>query len=153
MDSGVVIAVIIWVAIAIVARLNIPIISPILRWWWNISFTIAAYIPFCGWMSIFIITKGDEKAKKRKEELVNIGRSTDDMAFNSLEESAKREQAEREAREAQQRAEREALEEDLRGRAYRSLGTRDVTLNSDGSMAKIGNGDYVPVNELKKELR
>lgn len=153
MDSGVVIAVIIWVAIAIVARLNIPIISPILRWWWNISFTIAAYIPFCGWMSIFIITKGDEKAKKRKEELVNIGRSTDDMAFNSLEESAKREQAEREAREAQQKAEREALEEDLRGRAYRSLGTRDVALNSDGSMGKIGNGDWVPVNELKKDLR
>lgn len=153
MDSGVVIAIIIWVAIAIVARLNIPIISPILRWWWNISFTIAAYIPFCGWMSIFIITKGDENAKKRKEELVNIGRSTDDMAFNSLEESAKREQAEREAREAQQKAEREALEEDLRGRAYRSLGTRDVTLNSDGSMGKIGNGDWMPVNELKKDLR
>ncbi|MBQ7097359.1 MAG: hypothetical protein IJN96_04705 [Clostridia bacterium] len=153
MDSGVVIAVIIWVAVAIIARLNIPIISPILRWWWNISFTIAAYIPFCGWMSIFIITKGDEKAKKRKEELVNIGRSTDDMAFNSLEQSAKREEAEREVRAAQQKAEREALEEDLKGRAYRALGTRNVTLNSDGSMAKVGDGDFVPVNELKKELR
>lgn len=152
MNSSIIIAVIIWITMGIVARLDIPIISPFLRWWWNISFTIAAYIPFCGWMTIFIITKGDKTAKKRKEELMNVGRSTDDVAFYNLEQSAIREQAEREAREAQRKAERETLEEDLKGRAYRSLGTRDVTLNSDGSMVKIGNSDYVPVNEFKKNL-
>ena len=50
--------------------------------------------------------------------MINIGRNTDDVAFDALEKSAKREQAEQEARAAQREAEREermALEEDLRG--------------------------------------
>ena len=88
--------------------------------------------------------------------MINIGRNTDDVAFDALEKSAKLEQAEQEARAAQREAERKermALEEDLRGRAWRSIGTRDVTLNSDGSKAKVGDNDWVSVEELKRNLK
>lgn len=150
------IAIIIVVVLRIVAGLNIPVISKIIRWWWNLSFKIAAHIPFCGWMSHFIITKGDKNAEAAKEHYVNIGRKTDNIAVDMLEQSAARAKAEQEAYQtqlAQEEAERRALEEDLRGRAYRTLGTRDVRLNSDGSMAKVGNSDYISTEELKKKLQ
>jgi len=58
-------------------------------------------------------------------------------------------QAEQEQREAERRAQ----EEDLRRSAYQKYGTRDVTLNSDGSMAKFGDRDYVSTEEMKKQLK
>lgn len=149
------IAIIIVVVLRIVAGLNIPVISKIIRCWWNLGFKIAAHIPFCGWMSHLIITKGDKNAEAEKSHYVNIGRKTDNIAVDMLEQSAARAKAEQEAYQAQlaqEEAERRALEEDLRGRAYRTLGTRDVQLNSDGSKAKVGDGDYISTEELKKEL-
>ena len=155
MEPGI-IAIIILVVFRVVAGLNIPIISTILRCWWNLSFKLAAFIPFCGWMSHLIITKGDKNAEAEKEHYVNIGRETDNATADMLEQSAARAKAEQEAYQAQlaqEEANRKALEEDLRGRAYRELGTRDVNLNSDGSKAKIGNSDYIPTEELKEKLK
>ncbi len=154
MEPGI-IAIILFVSIRIVAGLNIPILSTIIRAWWNISFKIASFIPFCGWMAHFIITKGDPQAEAEKAHYVEVGRQTDDATIDMLEQSAEREKAQQaayEAEQAQREANRRALEDDLRARAYNKYGTRDVHLNSDGSMAKIGNGDYVPVNDLKEHL-
>ena len=151
----IIIALIVLVAIRIIAGLNIPILSTILRAWWNISFKIAAFIPFCGWMAHLIITKGDEQAEAEKEHYVNVGRETDNATGEMLERSAARAKAEEEAyqaRRAQEEAERNALEEDLRRRTYNAYGTRDVHLNSDGSKVRVGDSDYVSTEEFKRSL-
>ena len=147
-----IIAILIFVAIGILARLRIPVLSAILRAWWNISFTIAAFIPFCGWMSNFIIATDDDE-KKQKEDLVDIGRETDGAAVDGLNESAQRDLAEAEARRMQAAEANRALDDELNAAAYKKYGTRNVTLNSDGSMAKIGDGEYVSVEQLKKTLQ
>lgn len=156
MDSQIIIAFIIFIAIRIIAGLNIPILSAVLRAWWNISFKIAAFIPFCGWMTHLIITKGDKQAKIEKEHYVNIGRETDDATAEMLERSAERAKAEEAARQVQreqEEANRRALEEDLRSRAYNKYGTRDVHLNSDGSKVRIGDSDFVSTEEFKKAVK
>ena len=152
MDSGAIIAIVIWVAIAIVARLNIPVISPIVRWVWNIFFTFAAFIPFCGWMTIFIVAK-DEDEKKAKKEIVETGLANDGDIIDDVAGASEREQKEREAYETQKKAEREALEKDLSKRAYEAFGTSNITLNSDGSMVKIENGEYMSVDAFKKATK
>lgn len=154
MEAGF-IAIIILVVIRVLAGLNIPIISTVLRWWWNIGLKIAAYIPFCGWMSRFIITKGDERAEAEKAHYVNVGRETDKATGEMVERAAARAKAEQEAdraRRAQEEANRKELEENLRGRAYREWGTRDVHLNSDGSKVRIGDGDYMSIKEFEDSL-
>lgn len=155
MEAGI-IAVVIFVAIRVLAGLNIPVLSTIMRAWWNISFSLAAYIPFCGWMTHLIITKGDKAAEANKARLVEIGRQTDDATAEMLERSAERakaEQAAYEAQRAEEEANRKALEEDLRGRAYNAYGTRDVHLNSDGSKVRVGDGDFVSTEEFKKSMQ
>lgn len=155
MEAGI-IAIIILVAIRVIAGLHIPILSAVIRAWWNISFKIAAFIPFCGWMSHFIIVeKGDAAAEAEKEHYVSVGQDTDKATADMLEESAARAKAEQEAYEAQRAQEEEsrrAMEEDLRNRAYNALGTRDVHLNSDASKVRVGDNDFVPIDEFKKSL-
>ena len=149
----IIIAVIVFVAIRIIAGLDIPVLSVILRGWWNISFKISAFIPFCGWMTCFIITKGDEKAKAEKEFYRNVGRETDNAAGEMLERSAERARAEEAARQRQMEIEaenRRNLEDDMRRRAYTSLGRTDVQLNRDGSAVRVGDSDYVSVEEFKR---
>lgn len=153
MEPGVavVLAMAAWVAIGLIARTD-TLIGKILRVWWNITFSIAAIIPFCGWMTHFVITKTDEE-KKAKKELVDAGEANDNSAWSSVEESARKSIEAEEARRAKLEAERKAVEEDLQRRAYQSLGRTDVQVNSDGSKAKIGNGDYISVEEMKRHLQ
>lgn len=150
----VIIPIAIWIAWAILARLDIPVLSAILRTIWNFSFMLAAYIPFCGWMAHFIIAKGDYW-REVKSEYVSIGNATDDATAKSMEEYSEKRKAELEAQQEEIRRkqeERKALEDELNASAYRKYGSRNVTLNSDGTLAKIGDGDYVSVEELKKDL-
>lgn len=150
----IIIAVIVFVAVRIIAGLDIPLLSPILRGWWNISFKLAAFIPFCGWMTWFIITRGDEKAMAEKEFYRNVGRETDQAASEMLERSAERARAEEETRQRQLEIEEENrrnLEDDMRRRAYNSLGRTDVYLNRDGSAVRVGDSDYVSVEEFKRQ--
>jgi len=154
MDSTIIIAIIIWIGIRILAGMNIPVISIILRTWWNISFKIASFIPFCGWMTCFIIAK-NEKERKEKEMWKKTGEETDNAAADMLERAAERDRAALEAEQAriaQKEAERKELEEDLRARTYRKYGTRDVHVNSDGSRVKVGGGEYIPTEEFKRKL-
>ena len=145
-------AIAILVEMRIVAGMDIPVLSIIIRTWWNLSFKLAAFIPFCGWMShLIIVKKGDKAAEAEKEHFVNIGRETDNATSDMFERSAARAKAEQEAYELQRQQEeanRKALEEDLRARA----GTSDLHLNSDGSKARVGDSDFIPTEELKKNL-
>ena len=69
-----------------------------MRTWWNLSFKLAAFIPFCGWMSHLIIAKkGDKAAEADKARFVEIGRETDNATSDMLERSAARAKAEQEA--------------------------------------------------------
>lgn len=107
-------------------------------------------------MSHFIITKGDESAEAEKAHYVNVGRETDNVATEMLNESAARAKAEEDAyqaRLAQERENHRAMEEDLKSTAYKELGTRDVHLNSDGSKVKVGDSDYMSTEEFKNNLR
>ena len=104
-------------------------------------------------MTCFIITKGDEKAKAEKEFYRNVGRETDNAAGEMLERSAERARAEEAARQRQMEIEaenRRNLEDDMRRRAYTSLGRTDVQLNRDGSAVRVGDSDYVSVEEFKR---
>ena len=148
---AIIIAIVVWIAIGLIARTD-TIIGKILRVIWNVLFSIAAIIPFCGWMTRFVITKNEEE-KKAKEELVRAGDENDSSSWSSVEASARKSVEADEARRAKLEADRKAVEEDLQRRAYQSLGRTDVRVNSDGSMAKIGDGDYVPVEELKREFQ
>lgn len=147
---AVVIAVVLVVLIRVLAGMDIPIVSTILRAWWNISFKIAAYIPFCGWMAHFIITKGDAAAQAEKELYVKIGKDADQVASDYLQQQAQKAREEEQARQERlkEEAARKELQEDLRRRA----GTRDVHLNSDGSRVRVGDGEYMTVEEFKKSL-
>lgn len=149
-EVTIIIAVAVWVAIGLIARTD-TIVGKILRVIWNVTFSIAAIIPFCGWMTHFVITKNEDE-KRAKEELVRAGEANDGSAWSSVEESARRSVEADEARRNALEANRKAIEEDLQRRAYQSLGRTDVSVNSDGSMAKIGDGEYISVEEMKKKL-
>lgn len=91
------------------------IAGKICRWFWNTSFKIAAYIPFCGWMAHFII--GEER-----ELYIGIGQRADAMGSEMLDESVRRE------RETERR--REAARIELAQQGY-----TDCSINSDGTGA------------------
>ncbi len=68
------------VAIRLLAGMN-NFIGRIFRFFWNLGFTIAAFIPFMGWMAKLIIADtANEKAAK--EDLVRTGEKTDDDAYD-----------------------------------------------------------------------
>lgn len=147
---AVIIAVAVWIAIRIIAGTNTGI-GMVFRWFWNLSFTIASYIPFCGWMAHFIIAK-DDAEKARKEEMIKVGEQTDQSTADYLEKKAQQEKAEaaaREAEAAQREQERRNLQDELRAKTNNP----DLSLNSDGTMARPSrDADFVPVNEIKKSL-
>lgn len=147
----VVIAVAIWIAVRIIAKTDC-LLGRICRWWWNTSFKIASYIPFCGWMARFIIADSDEE-KRNREMYINIGEQSDASGVAWAERSAdnaRARAAEDQARREQEEQERQEMESDLRRRAYKNYGRNDIQLNSDGSKVKMGDGDYVGVNDFKK---
>ena len=109
------------------------------RWYWNTSFKISSYIPFCGWMSRFIIAD-TEAEKTQKEHFVQTGAKVDNVAFGAVEQAAAREQ--QKIKEAQA----------LQSAVCQRLGRSDVTVTSDGSSIKIGNGDWIPAENVKSQL-
>ncbi|MBQ4551006.1 MAG: hypothetical protein IJA49_07930 [Oscillospiraceae bacterium] len=108
------------------------LLGRIMRAWWNISFRIAAYIPFCGWMAHFIIADPEEK-----EYYIRLGEEADNWAFQKAEDSANAELA----RIRRDDAIRSKLERD---------GLTAVSINSDGSFAtakdKHGNSYDIRIN-------
>lgn len=100
------------------------LLGRIMRAWWNISFRIAAYIPFCGWMAHFIIADPEEK-----EYYIRLGEEAEDSANAEL------------ARIKRDDAIRSKLERD---------GLTAVSINSDGSFAtakdKHGNSYDIRIN-------
>ena len=137
------------IAIRLLANMD-NIIGKIFRWYWNTSFTIAAFIPFCGWMSRFIIAKTPE-AKKAKAQVVAQGDEVDNMAFGWVGESAARQKAQLEAEEAQRAAEREARarqEAELQRMFWQKEGRNDVQLTNDPNYVKVGGEHIMSVKEF-----
>ena len=142
------------IAIRLLANMD-NIIGRIFRWYWNTSFTIAAFIPFCGWMTRFIIAKTPEQ-KRAKAAVVQTGDSTDNVAFGWVEQSAARQQAELAAQEAQWAAEREARarqEAELQRMFYQKEGRNDVQLTNDPNYVKVGGEHIVSVKEFTDYMR
>ncbi len=76
MPIEVIIALVAVIAMRIIAGMKIPVLSPLLRAVWNISFKITSFIPFFGWLAHFIIAD-TAKEKKEKEELIEVGETVD----------------------------------------------------------------------------
>lgn len=83
MPIEVIIAIVAVVCVRIIAGMKIPVLSPLLRGIWNISFKITSFIPFFGWLAHFIIAD-TAKEKKEKEEFVNIGETADSMVAGAF---------------------------------------------------------------------
>ena len=83
MPIEVIIAIAAVIAIRIIAGMKIPVLSPILRGIWNISFKITSFIPFFGWLANFIIAD-TAKEKKDKEEFINIGETADSLVAGAF---------------------------------------------------------------------
>lgn len=83
MPIEVIIAIVAVVTIRIIAGMKIPVLSPILRGIWNISFKITSFIPFFGWLAHFIIAD-TEKEKKEKKDFINIGETADSMVAGAF---------------------------------------------------------------------
>ena len=123
---------------------------------WNFNMWLGSLIPGLGWFYSFFVIADTEEDLKAKEQMRKDAQERDAAyadKFEQHKQAYEREQEEYFNRLAQDEAARRAKEDELRGDAYRKYGTRDVRLNSDGSRAKMGNGDWVPTNELEKSLR
>lgn len=83
MPIEVIIAIVAVIAIRIIAGMKIPVLSPILRGIWNVSFKITSFIPFFGWLANFIIAD-TAKEKKDKEEFINIGETADSLVASAF---------------------------------------------------------------------
>ena len=83
MPIEVIIAIAAVIAIRIIAGMKIPVLSPILRGIWNISFKITSFIPFFGWLSHFIIAD-TAKEKKEKEDFIDIGETADSLVAGAF---------------------------------------------------------------------
>lgn len=127
-------AAVLWLTLRKLAHKN-----KFIRWWWNSSFKFAAHMPFCGWMTCFMVAV-DEEEQKQKEHYQQVGQQSDefggklaDNAVNSYH---------------QQEEDRKNLERELSSRFGRS----DITVSSDGRSVKIGNGDWMPTDTVKSKL-
>ncbi len=160
MSTGEIVVIVVWVLLLCIAWFGIwrlahskTPLGGMVRAIWNFEFELASLIPGFGWFfALFVIADSDEELKA-KEELLKDTAERDAARADTLEKQYKREQEEYWNRLAQDEAARRAKEDELRGAAYRKYGTRNVQLNSDGSRAKMGNGDWVPTSELEKSLR
>lgn len=83
MPIEVIIAIAAVIAIRIIAGMKIPVLSPILRGIWNISFKITSFIPFFGWLSHFIIAD-TAKEKKEKKDFIDIGETADSLVADAF---------------------------------------------------------------------
>ena len=101
-------------------------VGRVFRWFWNTSFKFAAFMPFAGWMTRFMI--GEER-----EIWIPIGDKTDSIAWDAVNAKAERERL------AQERVEA------VRKRAAEE-GYTDVSVNSDGTYATATDSRGFPVN-------
>ena len=90
-------------------------------------------------MARFIIAD-TEAEKQQKEHLVQTGAKVDNAAFDFVQDAANREQ--------QKIKDSQMLQSEICQR----LGRSDVIVTADGRSAKIGNGDWMPVENVKGQL-
>ena len=83
MPVELIIAIVVIVAWRIVAGMKVPVLSPILRALWNLSFTVSSFIPFFGWAANFIIADTEEELRQ-KEDMIEVGETVDDLVSDAF---------------------------------------------------------------------
>lgn len=128
------------IAFRLVAGAHIPLLSPIARFIWNLSCTIASFIPFVGWIGAKLMIVSDEAEAKAQENAMQISETADEWGADLAAKGYVR------AKEEQRRIEEEA---ELERRISRETGR---TARIHGSTVDIGNKTY-DLNEVKQELK
>lgn len=149
MDTKFVVALIacfvVLILIRILAKQKNPL-GRIARGFWNINFKIAAVIPFCGWMTRFIIAD-TEQEKAAKEMYREAGRKVDNAAYDNLEKSVRRQQEEQE-RERIKLEERQRMEREITSR----LKDKSLPVHVHENTVDIGEQTYT-LDEIKNKFR
>lgn len=83
MDIELIIGLVVIVAWRIIAGMKIPVLSPILRAIWNLSFTVSSFIPFFGWAANFIIADTEEE-QRQKEDMIEVGETADSLVSDAF---------------------------------------------------------------------
>lgn len=123
----------------LVAGGNIPIISPIARFIWNLSCWIGSHVPFIGWICAKLMIEKSESDTALKTDAVQAGEEADDWGAELAAQSLARSQEE------QRRIEEQA---ELERRISKETGK---TAHIHGNTVDIGNKTF-DLNEVKKEL-
>lgn len=129
-----ILAVSIVIAIRVLAGQD-HLLGRICRWFWNTSFKLAAFFPFCGWMTCFMIADTDQE-KAVKKHYQAAGRETDEDAFGYVNNAADRQKAQLHS------------EEQIRLAIVQRLGRSDVSVS--GNSVTIGSKTYYLEDVLKK---
>lgn len=83
MEIELIIALVVIVVWRIIAGMKVPVLSPVLRAIWNISFTFSSFIPFFGWAANFIIADTEEE-QRQKEDMIDIGETADSLVSDAF---------------------------------------------------------------------
>ena len=131
MNPGVIGIILIVSVIAVIVVLRILAgmqngVGRVFRWFWNTSFKFAAFMPFAGWMTRFMI--GEER-----EIWIPIGARTDGIALDAVNAAAERNRIQ------------QARVEAVRKKAAEA-GYTDVSVNSNGMYATARDSRGFPVN-------
>lgn len=149
MDAKFVVTLIACLAVVVLIRILAKQKNPlgrIAKGFWNIGFKIASIIPFCGWMSHFIIAD-TEQEKATKREYQEAGRKVDNAAYDNLEKRARRQQAEQE-RERIKLEERQRMEREITSH----LKDKSLPVHVHENTVDIGERTYT-VDEIKDKFR
>ena len=116
------------------------LLGRICRWFWNVSFKIISYVPFCGWMHHFIIADTTEE-KAVKEHYKQVAAKVDQATLEYLNEC--------DARRAEERKREEELLNLQRAINYELKRTDARVLNED--VVEIGGKKY-DLHGVKRKL-
>lgn len=131
-----VIVMIVW---RVVAGKNIPFLSPVARFMWNISCLIASYVPFVGWIGAKLMIVDSESEAVAQKSALEISDAADEWGSELAAKSVARSQEE------QRRIEEEA---ELERRISRETGH---TARIHGNTVDIGDKTF-DLNDVKKKL-
>lgn len=144
-----VLCLIIVIAWNIVGRMD-NIVGMIFRVWWNFAIKICSFIPFMGWMTIFLIDIGDGTNKAK---WVERGFESDQAALDSKNRQWEEEQRRQQMEEARMAAERKEREDALRRAVYQRTGNGDLQFNSDGSYVRRPGGEWQRTSDVERNMR
>lgn len=143
-----ILAIVLFIAFNVIGRMD-NLVGKIIRGWWNIGIKIVSFIPFMGWMTIFLINKGDGV---KKEEWVKRGFESDIDAMDERSRQWEEENRRHEEQMFRQQQEKEENEQDIRRRIYQKTGNGNLQFNSDGSYVRRPGGEWERTSDVMGDL-